>query len=328
MNKKSLHILCLVSALVIQQADKSAAQYTPLKTEFEVEIVDKSFAYGPTDRVVPLRIYLPETGTLNPVILFSHGLGGSRQASPFLGKQWSERGYCVVFMQHAGSDIDVMKNAARFQRLKSLKNAINSESFKDRINDVRATIDQLEKLSLTRGQFCGRLDLDRLGMCGHSYGAITTQAVSGQSYGLQGQAYTDSRIKAAIALSPSMPSLGGTSKTFAMVKIPWLLMTGTDDNSPVNRRVDAKSRREVFKSLPSSGHSFEMVLNKGTHFIFGGRSDRLPATQESKQQQNSIKAISTAFWDAYLMKSPAALSWLKSDKSKTVLDDQDTWSTK
>ena len=143
-----------------------------------------------------------------------------------------------------------------------LKNAINSESFKDRINDVRATIDQLEKLSLTRGQFCGRLDLDRLGMCGHSYGAITTQAVSGQSYGLQGQAYTDSRIKAAIALSPSMPSLGGTSKTFAMVKIPWLLMTGTDDNSPVNRRVDAKSRREVFKSLPSSGHCFEMVLNK------------------------------------------------------------------
>ena len=81
MNKKSLHILCLVSTLVIQQADKSAAQYTPLKTKVEIEIVDKSFAYGPTDRVVPLRIYLPKTGALNPVILFSHGLGGSRQAS-------------------------------------------------------------------------------------------------------------------------------------------------------------------------------------------------------------------------------------------------------
>jgi hypothetical protein len=63
----------------------------------------------------------------------------------------------------------------------ALKNAINSESVKDRNNDVRATIDELEKLALTRGQFCGRLYLDRVGMSGHSFAAITTQAVSGQS---------------------------------------------------------------------------------------------------------------------------------------------------
>jgi len=328
MNKNSLQFLCIVSALVLQQADKSVAQYAPLKTTFEAEVVDKSFTYGPTNRSVPLRIYLPKTGAPNPVVLFSHGLGGSREASPFLGQHWSERGYCVVFMQHAGSDRDVMKNAAGLQRLSALRNAINSESVKDRNNDVRATIDKLEELALRRGQFCGRLDLDRVGMSGHSFGAITTQAVSGQSYGLQGQTYTDSRIKAAIALSPSMPSLGGTSKAFASVKIPWLLMTGTDDNSPVNRRVDAKSRREVFKSLPTAGHSFELVLNEGTHFIFGGRSDKRLTAQKPKQQQESIKAISTAFWDAYLRKDPAALSWLKGDEAKAVLDNRDTWSTK
>jgi len=105
-------------------------------------------------------------------------------------------------------------------------------------------------------------------------------------------------------------------------------MTGTDDNSPVNRRVDAKSRREVFKALPSDGHSFELVLNEGTHFKFGGRSDRLPASKKSKQQQETVKAISTAFWDAYLTEAPAALAWLNGDEVTTVLDDRDTWSKK
>ena len=328
MSKNPLQLFCLFSALLLQQATGSLANYAPLKTAYEIEVVDTSFAYGPTNRSVPLRIYLPKTGAPSPVVLFSHGLGGSREASPFLGEHWSKRGYCVVFMQHAGSDRDVIKNAARFQRLRALKTAISSENVKNRNNDVRATIDKLEKLNLTRGQFCGRLDLDRIGMSGHSFGAITTQAVSGQSYGLEGQSYTDSRIKAAIAMSPSMPRLGGTAKTFAMVKIPWLLMTGTDDKSPVNRRVDAKSRREVFKALPRTGRSFELVLNEGTHFIFGGRSDRLSASKNSKQQQESIKAVSTAFWDAYLMEAPEALSWLKGDEIKTVLDDRDIWSTK
>ena len=328
MNKHSLRFLWLAFALVLQPTEGSSAQYAPLKTLFEVEVVDTSFSYGPSNRSVPLRIYLPKTDAPNPVLLFSHGLGGSREASPFLGKHWSGRGYCVVFMQHAGSDRDVMKNAGRFQRLSALKNAISGESANDRKNDVRATIDELEKLTLTRGQFYGKLDLDRLGMSGHSFGAITTQAVSGQEHRLKRQTHKDSRIKAAIAMSPSMPPLGGASSAFASIKIPWLLMTGTDDNSPVNRRVDAKSRREVFKALPSDGHSFELVLNEGTHFIFGGRSDRLPASKKSKLQQETIKAISTAFWDAYLMEAPAALAWLNGGEVRTILDDRDTWSKK
>ena len=328
MNRRSATISCLVFALVIQQANQAQAEYDPLNTSVNIEIIDTSFTYGATNRSVPLRLYLPNTGSPAPVILFSHGLGGSREASPFLGNQWSARGYCVVFMQHTGSDREEIKNAPRFQRLQALKNAMSRESVINRNNDVRATLDQLEELNLSRGRYCNRFDLEKVGMSGHSFGAITTQAVSGQNYGSQGQIYTDSRIKAAIAMSPSMPSSGRTPTTFSMVKIPWLLMTGTADDSPVNRRVDAKSRRDVFKSLPSNGNSFELVLNEGTHFIFGGRSEKLFGPQSPQQQQASIKAISTGFWDAYLKQDPEAKAWLKGESVRTVLDPRDVWSIK
>ncbi|MDG2012536.1 MAG: dienelactone hydrolase [Pirellulaceae bacterium] len=330
MNPKSLIIswAWLAFMFIASQADSGWAQYDPLKTTFTAEIIDTRFTYGVTKRAVPLRIFLPNTDKPASVILFSHGLGGSREASPFLARQWSGRGYCVVFLQHAGSDRDVIKNAPRFQKRTALRNAANGESAKQRISDVHATLDQLEQLNRAPGQLHNRLDLNRIGMSGHSFGAITTQAVSGQRYALQEQPSTDTRIKAAIAMSPSMPLASRKSKPFAMVKIPWLLMTGTDDDSPVNRRVDAASRRKVFKALPADGHSFELVLNEGTHFIFSGRNNQRAVSQKSNQQKESIKAISTAFWDAYLKQDTSAKLWLKSDAVKTVLDRQDEWLTK
>lgn len=44
------------------------------------------------ERTVPVKVYLPETEKPLPVILFSHGLGGSRKASPYLGNHWAEAG--------------------------------------------------------------------------------------------------------------------------------------------------------------------------------------------------------------------------------------------
>ena len=41
--------------------------------------------------------------------------------------------------------------------------------------------------------------------------------------------FTDSRIKAALVLSPSKPAAGDINKAFGSVSIPWLLMTGTKD---------------------------------------------------------------------------------------------------
>ena len=57
------------------------------------------------DRSVPVKIYYPEKGTGPfPVVLFSHGLGGSRNGYSYLGEHWASHGYVSVHLQHVGSD--------------------------------------------------------------------------------------------------------------------------------------------------------------------------------------------------------------------------------
>ena len=58
--------------------------------------------------------------------------------------------------------------------------AATVQNFLARVQDVDALLDQLAKWQSETGHILnGRLDLDRIGMSGDSFGAITTQAVSG-----------------------------------------------------------------------------------------------------------------------------------------------------
>ncbi len=105
--------------------------------------------------------------------------------------------------------------------------------------------------------------MSRVGMSGHSFGAHTTQAVSGQVFPLFQKKYTDSRIKAAIAYSPSSPEAGDPRKSFSQVSVPWMLMTGTEDVAPIGNQ-DVEKRLAVFDSLPSTIDRYQLVLDKGS----------------------------------------------------------------
>ena len=98
-----------------------------------------------------------------------------------------------------------------------------------RVGDIHVVLDQLARWRAdTASPLHGRVDPRRIGMSGHSFGALTTQAVSGQHFPL-GDAATDSRIKAAVLFSPSSPRRGDPKKAFDKVSVPWILMTGTED---------------------------------------------------------------------------------------------------
>lgn len=191
-------------------------KYDPMTTSGEVTVVDEEFVYE-KEKTVPLRIYFPVAEAKAPVLLFSHGLGGSRENNPYLGNHWAGRGYVVVFMQHAGSDDRTWKDMLALKKFTSLRSAISKESFDRRKADVPATLDQLEKWNQKGKKFADRFDMEKIGMSGHSFGAITTQALCGQSYGRQRQAFTDVRIKAAIPMSPSPPDDGDDKGAFAGV---------------------------------------------------------------------------------------------------------------
>jgi len=289
--------------------------------------VDLTVRDDARQRDIPIRAYLPAATTPAPVVLFSPGLGGSREGYVYLGEHWAGRGYVVVVLQHPGSDDAVWRDAPVESRLAALREAASIQNFLQRVKDVAAVLDRLEAWNRDRGSaLAGRLDLGRVGMAGHSFGAVTTQAVSGESLGLGGTRYTDARIKAAIAMSPSSPSSGNPQRAFARVAIPWLLMTGTRDVAPIGN-ADVASRLAVYEALPAGG-KYELVLDGAEHSAFSDRA--LPGDRGARDPNHhrAILALSTGFWDSYLRGDAAARAWLDGSGARSVLEKADKWLSK
>lgn len=303
--------------------------YDPSRVLVTDAVQTRDYAVDDTkrNREIPIRIYLPASASQpHPVVLFSHGLGGSREGSKFLGQHWSKRGYVAVFLQHPGSDESVWKNESLLNRRRALAKAANSEQLGLRLGDVPAVLDQLEKWNQSaEHELAGKLDLQRVGMSGHSFGAVTTQNISGQS-NLLGRSSADQRIRAAVVMSPGIPAVGSAERAFRSVKIPWMLMTGTHDDSPIGEQTP-ESRRQVFPALPA-GDKYELVLNEAEHSIF--TDHKLVGEQLARKPEHhrAIEALSTAFWDAYLRDDPAAKAWLQSDQARSILAKEDQWQMK
>lgn len=305
-----------------------AADYDPLALSaaklpapLELQVQDSA-----RERQIPLRVHLPPQREPRPVVLFSHGLGGARDNNPYLGEHWANRGYVVVFLQHPGSDTEVLREASPGDRRQTLTQAANVKNFKLRIDDVHAVIDALELWQdSAEHPLHGRLDLQRIGMSGHSFGAMTTQAVSGQHFRRGGADLSDARIDAALMLSPSAPRRGSAESAFAEVRLPWLLMTGTRDVSPIGD-IDLEARLAVYPALPKGG-KYELVLDGAAHTAFTQRG--LPADGERNPNHHRvILALSTAFWDAYLGDDAGARRWLDGAGPRSVLQDADRWQHK
>jgi predicted dienelactone hydrolase len=298
--------------------------YDPLRVDANFKPSELELTVRASEGDVPVRIYLPASAAPAPVVLFSHGLGGSRNGNAFLGQHWAARGYVAVFVQHPGSDTSVWKDQPVGERMNSLRNAVSIENFMRRVNDVHAVLDWLTTWnSDPKSALSNRLDLQKIGMSGHSFGAVTTQAVSGEKFPDAKANLTDYRIKAAIAFSPSVPRNAAAEEHFGSVKIPWLLMTGTKDDSPIGR-IDAKSRLEVYAALRGAP-KYEVVLNNAEHSAFTDRA--LPGDKESRNPNHHrvMLALTTAFWDAYLRGDREALAWLDGAGAKSVLEPADQW---
>jgi predicted dienelactone hydrolase len=319
----------LVLLFALAQAGAAIQPYDPLAVSAKdsVQTVDLTVHDTARTRDIPIRVYLPQKINPAPVVLFSHGLGGSREGNAFMGYHWAGRGYVSVFMQHPGSDTSVWQDKPLGQRMAAMRRAASIENFLLRVKDVPAVLDQLEIWNETDGHvLAGRMDLTRVGMSGHSFGAVTTQAVSGQTIAGGVTSFTDPRIRAAIAFSPGSPRLADPKRAFGKVKIPWMLMTGTRDIAPIGD-ADLDSRLAVFPALPP-GSKYEVVLYDAEHSAFTNRAlpgDKIP---RNPNHHRVILALSTAFWDAYLGNDPKARNWLDGDGPASVIEKKDRWQKK
>ena len=253
--------------------------------------------------------------------MFSHGLGGSREGSKFLGERWAARGYFTVFVQHPGSDESVWKNAPPAERMAALRKAASLENFFLRVADIRAVLDQLEAWNKS-DPFANRMELTWIGMSGHSFGAVTTQALSGEMFLMSGTELTDPRIRAAVIMSPSTPKSETAERAFGRCKNP-----AAADDWNKGRRADRRDgRKRAAHGLSRVAQRAEISgrVQQRYHSVFTDRAfhDRRP---RNLNHHRVIRALSTAFWDAYLKDNKDALAWLIGTGPRSVMEPADDW---
>lgn len=275
------------------------------------------------DRDLLSKAYFPAHGAgAFPVILFSHGLGGTRENYEYLGRQWAASGYVCIHLQHPGSDDSAWNGQA--QPLASMVRAANFENALQRNKDVKFALNQLDLLNTEEGKLKGKLDLKSIGLAGHSFGAQTILMIAGQKPGGDGPLisrlssnYSDSRIKAAIPMSAPVPaSKISLDRALESITIPIFYMTGTEDDSPIGD-TSAEERRMLFDHTKASA-TYLLTLAAGDHMTFSGRVAPRKNMDDEKHQK-LIRIASTAFWDAYLKNAPVARKWLSENGFQQLL---------
>ncbi len=298
----------------------------------EVKTVLYDWRDAKRDRPVPVKIYYPaDLERPAPLVVFSHGLGGSREGYEYLGRQWAGYGYICLHVQHVGSDDSVWRGQERpMQAMREA--AIRPENAVNRVRDVSFALDEMTRLRGTPGPFEGRVDLDRVGLAGHSFGANTTLVAVGQVFLLpagQVAGFNDARIKAAIPMSAPVPRRqDDLDRVFLGITVPCLHLTGTLDDSPIGE-TQAAERRLPFDHIVAP-EQYLVTFIGGDHMIFSGRPRAAAAEQAEKDAlfQDLIRQATTAFWDAYLLGDAKAKWWLSGGGLASLLGIDGTLETK
>lgn len=81
------------------------------------------------------------------MILFSHGLGGSRHGYNYVRTCWTARGYATIFLQHPGSDESLHQGVSRSQAVRQLRGAATRKNMNLRVDDVSDVIDAIDAWS-------------------------------------------------------------------------------------------------------------------------------------------------------------------------------------
>lgn len=256
------------------------------------------------DRQFRVLIYQPEgqptTGWREgktPVIVISHGLASNPEDRSNLATHLASYGFVVALPQHPGSDTQhVTDLLAGYNR-----EVFSVNEFVDRPLDISYVIDELEARNLS--EFNNRLDLENVGLLGHSFGGYTVLALAGATIDpvhlrsdcerqgylnvsllLQCRAlvlpslpetFRDERITAVLAVNPVNNSIFGPDG-LGQVDIPVALVAGSLDPA-------APAIFEQLLSFPwlSSSHKYLMLSEGQAHVDFSQLDAGISQTLDS-----------------------------------------------
>jgi hypothetical protein len=258
-----------------------------------------------------------------PVVLYNHGGAWTRFSATFTTEMLASNGYVVVSVDHTGfnktkqfpdgytfvADTLTTPTPTKVFRTDALASWdwLNQSVFPVWVADARFVLDQLEVVNRDPGPFQGRLDLDRIGALGWSFGGATSIELT----------LVDPRIKAAVDHDGQLFDKArshGSSR-------PVMLMHNTDD--PTAR--GTAETKEVMKELVAQTKTwdslflarttapwYEVTLARTNHGHFSDLwllhlYPRDTTTLAPQRAFDIINAYTLAFFDKYLRARPAPL---------------------
>lgn len=244
-------------------------------TEPPFKIFDFDWQDRHRGRAVPARLYWPgnrQRDVAVPLVVFSHGIGGSRLGYSYLGRRWSSRGVASLHVQHVGSDATLWRGNP-LGLVGRLQAAAQESEALARAADVRFALDRM--LDADADGLGASLDRGRLIAAGHSYGANTTLLSVGAQVVRDGRTISclDERFSAAVVIS-SPPFYGEADLPAVLrpVGVPTLHVTATDDVIEIpGYRSPAADRLAVFDAV-GDPRKLLAVFQGGSHSMFTDRA--------------------------------------------------------
>ena len=248
-----------------------------------------------------LNAEIKNTNIPYPLIVFSHGLGGMRMQNSIQMETLANAGYVVIAIDHAyDANITLFDDGSVAEYRSGAEDNITVQEFwalrtpqiNTRAADVSYVIDKIESFQEKDRYFWNFINLESVGVLGHSFGGATGIVTS----------YKDNRIDACIALDGWIVPIESSIIQNGM-HIPFLYMGREKWDTPLNYL-------KLDSLLAASSASIEKIILFGTkHFDYSdtpqftsmadmfGVSGSMP----TKEIRDTLNVSILKFFNTYLV---------------------------
>jgi len=347
-----------IAALKQQSENEIAISKTSIPTheiatkgKFSWQTREFTFQNPEREMTISATLYTPQ-GTTKPapVIVISHGLASNRDTFTYLSQHLASHGYAVAILEHPGTG---SKDFEAF--LKGFGKSPNPRDHYLRPRDVKYLLDDLERQSQNMPNMSDRLDLQNVGLIGHSLGGYTVLALGGArlnfdsikagcdvpepnvtSFNLsklvqcrainlepKDDDLKDSRVKAILTLNPIGGSTMFNREGMRFLNLPVMIFaSGNDAIAPT-------VPEQLFPFTWIEGaDKYLAIVPQATHFSFLEKSEKgvlnIPLSllgADPSFAHPYVKSLSVAFFKTYLSNQSQFRDYLTAAYAKTISRD-------
>jgi len=297
---------------------------------------------------LPIAAYWPEAEGSYPLIIFSHGAGADRGMAPDMMRHWAAHGYVVILPTHRPQITPfegpgLLRAAQEFRE----RNRAGPIAWRHRVGEVKRILDSLESGEGWPDAVLERVDLERVGMGGHSFGAYTALLIAGAKLYSEQLTYNyrDERVDAVIVISgPGTDGHGLRGKSFDFIETPMLVFAGSEDPGTPSEG-GPEWRAEPFYFAPRDGKYLAFIEGSDHATYVGGLASAMGEsnnpfrrlfqllsanenTGENRRIYEFTRHSATVFFDAYLKDDAQAKATLESGKITAKWEEMVKWLTR